>query len=518
MSDPRATFIAAYAHMQLTKRKKTLLNPRGATADLRERRGAPPLTSPMAGRRQPQSRAREGAELRCSRPMDGQADGTEALSWLGRFVALEWPEILGRCAAFAVGASTLAALIMMCLSSMRAKRMAQRVAAWVPPEARQGAAAPFLRAGAHVAVLLNPFGGGGYAMGRFHDVVAPMLRAARIQFDLLVTERRGHARELAAGLRDGTAARRYDAVVVLGGDGFVHEVVNGLTTGCGRDVGKARAALQRLPILALPGGTSNGLVASLGMVDIVDSVDQALSATAPRAVDLYSIDYPGHEDRESTLWDAHVFSWALIADHDQLVEHTLRWMPKSLREIAAPLIAIGRLRSYPGRVTLQPARMSDAEREKVFYSNAGELPLLDGEPPAPSVFGGRTTAAFGSDGPVGEQEPWRVIDSEFLVLSVANCPQGSYDAVIAPGAKIDDGLIDLLVVRRGTSRLQLLIQFMKMESGDFASLPYVELYKCSRVCIEPRGCETMTASGEALQGGSQAACLTAHRGVAYFVA
>lgn len=72
-------------------------------------------------------------------------------------------------------------------------------------------------------IIANPAAQSGAArevaehLQRFLDMTA---RAS--QFDLVLTERMGHAKELAAQAQD------YRTVIALGGDGVIHEVVNGL--------------------------------------------------------------------------------------------------------------------------------------------------------------------------------------------------------------------------------------------------------------------------------------------------
>ncbi|PNJ88047.1 SPHK1 isoform 4, partial [Pongo abelii] len=75
-----------------------------------------------------------------------------------------------------------------------------------------------------VLVLLNPRGGKGKALQLFRSHVQPLLAEAEISFTLMLTERRNHARELVRSEELG----RWDALVVMSGDGLMHEVVNGL--------------------------------------------------------------------------------------------------------------------------------------------------------------------------------------------------------------------------------------------------------------------------------------------------
>lgn len=74
-------------------------------------------------------------------------------------------------------------------------------------------------------VIANPRSGRG-KVGRAGGWLSSVLKDAGIEFELVLTERRGHAIELA---RD-AIADGYRLVVAVGGDGTVHEVVNGMMT------------------------------------------------------------------------------------------------------------------------------------------------------------------------------------------------------------------------------------------------------------------------------------------------
>lgn len=75
-------------------------------------------------------------------------------------------------------------------------------------------------------------------------------------FELVYTERPGHATELARN------ARGYDSVLALGGDGVVHEVANGLM---------ARDAADRPALGVVPVGSGNDFARTLGLTDFSGS-------------------------------------------------------------------------------------------------------------------------------------------------------------------------------------------------------------------------------------------------------
>ncbi len=73
-------------------------------------------------------------------------------------------------------------------------------------------------------LIVNPAGRDGTVARRWPSI-EEQVRAAGIEPEVIITERVGHATEIAAGLRDDADL---DLVVAVGGDGTVHEVASGL--------------------------------------------------------------------------------------------------------------------------------------------------------------------------------------------------------------------------------------------------------------------------------------------------
>lgn len=94
-----------------------------------------------------------------------------------------------------------------------------------------------------VRVILNPFTHGGKGE-RLRPAVETGLRQRGFDFDVQSTEGPGHAVELAAGAVQAGA----DRILVVGGDGTIHEVANGLLS-----AGPAPCP----PVAVLPVGTGN---------------------------------------------------------------------------------------------------------------------------------------------------------------------------------------------------------------------------------------------------------------------
>jgi YegS/Rv2252/BmrU family lipid kinase len=121
-------------------------------------------------------------------------------------------------------------------------------------------------------LIYNPVANHGLSAPRADDF--RRLAAERGFRDWVVTDRQGHAAELvAAAAREGI-----DAVIALGGDGTVHEAVNGLM-----QVDEPRR--PRLGVVPL--GSGNDFVGSLGLpLDPLSALRAVFESRADKSVDL----------------------------------------------------------------------------------------------------------------------------------------------------------------------------------------------------------------------------------------
>jgi len=125
----------------------------------------------------------------------------------------------------------------------------------------------------HVGIVINPIAGRrGHHEGeaeRRRAFTQSRVDAAGVKSTIVMTERRGHARELAQRLVEA----RCDSVIAMGGDGTVNEVAQGL-------IGTS------VPLGILPCGSGDGFATGLGLTsDLERSMRIALTAS-PVAVDV----------------------------------------------------------------------------------------------------------------------------------------------------------------------------------------------------------------------------------------
>ena len=75
-------------------------------------------------------------------------------------------------------------------------------------------------------MLINPRSGPGKALSIFDKSVAPLLDQASIRYDVVVTSRSNHARDLICGEED--LAGRWTDIVIVSGDGLLFEMLQGI--------------------------------------------------------------------------------------------------------------------------------------------------------------------------------------------------------------------------------------------------------------------------------------------------
>ena len=270
-----------------------------------------------------------------------------------------------------------------------------------------------------VFVVVNPAAGRGGG-GRVRECVEVALRKAGCGFQLALTEGPGHASDLA---RDAATAGA-DRILVAGGDGTLHEVVQV----CGP---------HTPPIGIVPVGTGNDVARSLGLPLAVGPALEVALHGAPRRMDL------GRCNGRRFINVAGCGFDAAVADR---VNRGFRWLTGAPAYVAA-VAAV--LRGYR------------APRMRV---------LLNGEP------------AF---------------DGAVMLVAVANTTSYGGGMRIAPDARVDDGLLDVCIVR-GVGRLAFARSFPRVFRGTHTTHPAVVMLRGAAVRIESGDAPRLLVDGEVM--------------------
>jgi diacylglycerol kinase (ATP) len=142
-----------------------------------------------------------------------------------------------------------------------------------------------------VVFLVNPASDNG-ATGRRWPQLARAAASAGLRGDAFFSERPGDLTELARTAADGGAT----LLVVVGGDGSVNEVVNGIAT------------REGVELAVLPRGTGRDFVRTYGIPsDVSAAVDVVLHGRS-RAIDLGHVTYRAWSGEDRVSWFANVAS------------------------------------------------------------------------------------------------------------------------------------------------------------------------------------------------------------------
>jgi diacylglycerol kinase (ATP) len=135
-----------------------------------------------------------------------------------------------------------------------------------------------------------------------------------IETSLRLTEYAGHAREIVEHFE----CENGDAICGIGGDGTMHEMVNGMMR---------RAAEHRVPLTLLPGGTGNSFLRDVDCLK-PETVLERLVGRASRSIDLFEITVDSVQH-----YGFNIVGWGAASSANQLAE-SLRFLGRRRYDIA----------------------------------------------------------------------------------------------------------------------------------------------------------------------------------------
>lgn len=295
-------------------------------------------------------------------------------------------------------------------------------------------------------VFINPASGNGQAEAKW-QVARELFRSLPwISCQEVLTTRAGEARDVAAEL----SCNSCDGIVVVSGDGMVHEVFNGLASR--QD---AHDAL-RIPVGHIPGGSGNAFAKSIlhaagesyGVLDAAFLI--AKGRTQP--LDLMAVSQPRQPPRTSFL----SLSGAIVADID-LGSESLRFLG-GLRFPVYTVYCLLNPRPLCAEISYWPATASTSPLDLSSSPPALDQPLPEG--------------------------PWVTLTDNFSVLWAINMAWAAYDVHLSPGHAMGSGTWHLALLRnagRGT-----LTKFMLgLETGSHVNLDQTEILECKAFRLVP---------------------------------
>lgn len=166
-------------------------------------------------------------------------------------------------------------------------------------------------------VILNPYAGRWTAKARRGEVELA-LRAADIDFDLVLTEGPGHGIDLASqAAKDG-----FSPIISAGGDGSINEVVNGIAS--------APDGGPTVPLGIMPLGSANDLVDNLKLPRDLNLAAKVIAANQPHSVDLCKVNQRYFANNAAIGLEPFI----------TLIQQRITWLRGNLRYLSATILGV----------------------------------------------------------------------------------------------------------------------------------------------------------------------------------
>jgi len=155
-----------------------------------------------------------------------------------------------------------------------------------------------------ICFVINPNSGKKEGFKIFKSI-KPILNDKKITYDLIETKHSGHAIKIATDL----SIENYDGLIIVGGDGTFHEVVNGLM---------ARIDQRKIPIGIIPGGSGNSFLYNLYQNPLT-ALNKILEFNT-RYIDVIEV-----KTKQDLFYSINLVGWGLITDVGKNAEK-YRWL------------------------------------------------------------------------------------------------------------------------------------------------------------------------------------------------
>jgi diacylglycerol kinase (ATP) len=279
-------------------------------------------------------------------------------------------------------------------------------------------------------VIVNPAAGAGKS-GKHWPEIMSLFKGNGMRFEHKMTEAPGHAIELARE----AAQQGYELVVAVGGDGTIHEIVNGLhSSGC----------LSNAILGIVSTGTGGDYVRTVGLPMDYAAACQKFIEPHIRAVDLGVVEYRRHGGSAERIF----VNFAGAGFDAEIV-----------RRVKTTFKALGAL----------PAYLLGALTTLVTYRNKDVHLKLDGVE----------------------------MDKRVCTVIMNNGRYGGGGMNTAPNAELSDGLFDVLIVDDIT-KPDFLVSLPRLYKGTHLTHPHVIMKRAKEIEIHAKQKMSLQADGELL--------------------
>ena len=281
-----------------------------------------------------------------------------------------------------------------------------------------------------VHIVVNPFAGKKKSR-EISRLISEELTQTKIENILYFTDYVNHAEEIVSGIN----FQRGDALMSVGGDGTLSEIITGL-------LAREDDFSKDIPISIVPSGSGNSQANDMEITDYLDAMQRLLNGKL-RKIDVGKVTFMS-EGNEKVRFSHNLVGWGLGVDANIMAEK-MRFL---------------------GPIRYDLGSLMSIIRGKVRKARC----YIDGN----------------------------LIDSSFILLLIQNTKTGGDRLTLAPMAHVDDGKMDLGIIYH-ISRFQVLKLFNQLKAlGSHVWNPNVEYYRFKNLVIETDEPTAINVDGENL--------------------
>jgi len=272
-------------------------------------------------------------------------------------------------------------------------------------------------------ILINPNSGKKKSLDTFNKILKPILDKKNHTYTHQLTTHQNHAKEIIQKIDLSDT----DAILVLGGDGTMHEVVNGMLN---------REDNYKIPVGNIPTGSGNSLLYDIGKYDIKKTIDLILKNNI-RKIDVLKV-----SSKTQIIYSINLVGWGMGNDIGVLAEK-LRWLGP-MRYNVASIIEIFRFKGRKAILSIDNNKYED------YYT----------------------------------------------LITVCNTIHVGKGMKMAPKATLDDGKMDIVMIKNNFTKFELLKLFPKLFSGEHIKNNKVIYKQAESFTLKPLNDEILNIDGE----------------------
>ena len=218
---------------------------------------------------------------------------------------------------------------------------------------------------------------------------------------------------------------------------------------------------------------------------------------------LHKLDICSIVTPRETIFSFLSVTWGIISDVD-IESEKYRFLGET-RFLIGTLVRLVGLRIYKGQLSYIPVKDSTVQNSQPECGkgqvNLGATNSIEEKPPTSHVLsvngkapGEMHCAVVEENGPLntllpplGEELPgdWEVIKGEFILACPLLLSHLNSETLAGPEAKFGDGILYIMYIKAGISRIQLLDLFTKLEDGSHVNCDNVVILKARAFRLEP---------------------------------